>query len=394
MKVLYLLNRIPWPLKDGGAIAMYSLMKGLALQKIEITALAFNTNKHFVDNDTIQAKLGSLATWHTISIDTSIRLSGAMKALLNNQSYHAIRFYNENYERKLITLLQNQTFDFIVCDSIFMAQYIYTIRKYSRATTVLRQHNVEWRIWESLAKQTTNRLKKWYLKVLAKQLHKFETHFIQQFDKVVSITDEDAVSFRKMGVKVPIHTCPVGIAISEQPIYADTSAVFHLGSMEWQPNVEGVNWFLNKVWPKVVANIPHAQCFIAGRGMPDNWKQRIIQGVYMVGEVQDASIFMQNKSIMIVPIFAGSGIRVKILEGMRAGKAIVTTSVGVHGIPCKPNKHLLVADDENTFANHIISLIHDNQKRKQLGSDGFDFVASNYEISSVAKQLIDYITYR
>lgn len=392
MRFLYLLNRIPWPLKDGGAIAMHSMLQGLTDLGVEITALAFNTNKHFVDEKTVQAKLGGLASWNTIPIDTSVRLSGAIKALLKNESYHAVRFYSTDFEQKLVDLLQKQQYDVVVCESIFMAQYINVIKAHSSAITVLRQHNVEWKIWNTLAAQTNNWIKKNYLHILAKQLHAFESHYIQQFDKVVSITDSDAVDFKQMGVKVPIHTCPLGIRIGEQPKLTDEAAVFHLGSMEWQPNIEGVNWFLEEVWPLVISQQPSASCFIAGRGMPEDWKQRRIPGVSIVGEVQDANAFMQDKSIMIVPIFAGSGIRVKILEGFKSGKAIVTTSMGMHGIPCEPNKHLLVADDKDTFAAHIVSLIVDAKKRKQIATAGFDFVAQNYELAHITKRLINYIT--
>jgi glycosyltransferase involved in cell wall biosynthesis len=392
MKILYLLNRVPWPLKDGGSIAMHSMLQGLSSLGVEITALSFNTNKHFVNNQTIENKLSSIATWHTIPVNTNVSLWGAVAALLQNQSYHAVRFYQSRFEQKLIDLLQQQTYDVVVCESVFMAQYIQTIKTYSNATTVLRQHNVEWKIWDTLAKQTNNWIKKQYISILAQQLKRFEIRYLQQFDKVVSITDADANEFIKMGVKVPIHTCPLGIRIAEKPNLPDGAAVFHLGSMEWQPNIEGVNWFLEEVWPLVIEKIEGANCYIAGRGMPESWKQRNIQGVNMIGEVQDANVFMQDKAIMIVPIFAGSGIRVKILEGMRAGKAIVSTTIGVQGIPCEPNKHLLLADDKNTFANHIVSLINDSVKRKQMALNGFEFVSENYDQNRITQKLIDYIT--
>jgi polysaccharide biosynthesis protein PslH len=162
MKILQLCNRVPFPLKDGGAICAYNIYKAYYQAGNLVTLFALNTKKHWVDEKTVQHNLAAFGKVETAIIDTNVTLIGAVKNLFSYDSYHVSRFDNEAVHQKIKSILQQNEFDVIHIDTVFMCPYLPTIRKYSHAKIVLRTHNVEHLIWHRLALQT-NGIKKWYL---------------------------------------------------------------------------------------------------------------------------------------------------------------------------------------------------------------------------------------
>jgi glycosyltransferase involved in cell wall biosynthesis len=390
MKMLFLINRVPWPLKDGGAIATYQHIRACADAGCDVTVLAFNTTKHFIS--ALPEELIRNITWHTVNLDNRVTIWGALQAFIKNESYHASRFRNAAFATQLEQIIANLSLDVVVFESIFMAHYLPVVRKHTRATTVLRQHNVEWQIWSSLATQTHNPIKRLYLRVLAQQLKTFETAYLNAFDAIVPITHTDLHTFEKMGLAIPAHVHPVGVSVAALPPYqTDTPVLFHLGSMEWRPNQEAIHWFIEKVWPQVHQVLPTLTCYIAGRGLSATLFSNQ-PGIHIVGEVSDAAAFMHDKPIMVVPIFAGSGIRVKILEGMALGKAIVTTHMGIRGIAAQHNKHVLIADTPSEFAQAIIQLATQADMRKTIGKAAYIFACENYDLNKITAELLQFYT--
>lgn len=363
MRILQLVNRVPWPLIDGGSIAYYRFIYGYHQQGCQVSVLAFNTSKHFVAE--LPHELTSIANWQLVPLDNKVTIGQAFLNLLGNQSYHMQRFYSIAYERKLIGLLQHQQFDTIVCETIFMAQYIDVIRKYSKAKIVLRQHNVEHQIWQTMAATETNWFKKWYYQLLATRLKKAEQAILNKADGVASMTQNDSLVFKQMGCILPIHNAPLGIDDTylkrDTQIKPASFSFFHIGSMEWQPNKEGVNWLLKNVWPQVVAYNPEAQLHLAGRKLSAQANLPFTQQVIVDGEVNDAYAYMEQYQIMLVPLFSGSGIRVKIVEGMALGKVIVSTSLGAQGIPYTHGQNIMIADTADEFYQCMVQLINNQE---------------------------------
>lgn len=392
LRVLLLMNRVPWPAKDGGTLAHYNLYKGLADAGCKVTLAALNTSKHFTDTNNLPPAFTRLGELHTAFIDNRVKPIAAFLNLFSDKSYHVERFISSDFKNKLIELLKQQAFDLIIADGLFMAPYIATIRQHSKVPVWLREHNVEYRIWETLANQTTNPLKKWYITLLAKRLKRFEQEAVNRFDALITLTQDDEQGMRLLGCTKPILVAPVGMVFNQsvskiQPL---PLSVFHLGAMDWQPNQQAMLWFIKEVWPMVTAVMPDAVFYMAGKSMPASFKQYQSKSIKVVGEVDDASVFMLGRQVMIVPLFAGSGIRVKILEGMSLGKAIVTTSLGGQGIQAEHGKHLLVADDAATFAKAILMLLADKGAVETMGKNAQQLAFEVYDNNKVTEKLLKF----
>ncbi|MBC7426441.1 MAG: glycosyltransferase family 4 protein [Bacteroidia bacterium] len=392
MKILVIGSRVPYPLKDGGAIAAYTHLKGFAEAGEDVSFYSLNTLKHFVDNKTLLEKFSFLHQIHTFKIDTSLKPLDAILNLFSNESYNIIRFYNKLFEDNLVKYIKENNFDIIQFEGLFASMYVKEISKVSKAKLVLRQHNVEHNIWGGLALTEKNSLKKWYLKLIYNRIKKYEIEILPHFDAIIAITEEDKIVFKKYTEK-PVFTSKAGIDINVISNNKPSSKVYHIGSMEWLPNLEGVNWLLTEVWPLVENKIPDAQLFIAGKMMPEEIYKYQSNTVKIMGEVPDAAEFISDKGIMVVPLKSGSGIRMKTLEAMAAGKAVVTTSTGLQGINAQNKEDVFVADIANDFAENILMLIENQNLREATALKANHFVNKNFNNTILIKDLLKfYIT--
>jgi glycosyltransferase involved in cell wall biosynthesis len=158
--------------------------------------------------------------------------------------------------------------------------------------------------------------------------------------------------------------------------------------MEWMPNQQAILWFIKHVWEPVSEKYTSLKFYIAGRGMPESFLHLNEKNLVCVGEVADAKQFIQSKQIMIVPLFAGSGIRIKILEGMALGKAIISTSLGAQGIDVVNGKHLLIANTATEFIEAIDSLVSNPQLVSDLGNNARKLIEEQYDNEQVIKRLL------
>jgi glycosyltransferase involved in cell wall biosynthesis len=383
LKVLIIGSRIPWPLNDGGAIATYNLLKGLSELGVEVHYMSLNTIKHFVDEATIAKEFSFLKAIKPFTIDTKI---SPIKALLNvfqTSSYNIDRFTSLEFRDTIQAYIDENNFDLIHFEGLFVSQYIDLIK--TNIPALLRQHNIEFHIWKTLANTTQFIPKRIYLNFLAKRLEKFEKRIIQKFDAVVSITEEDNHFISTQNFKGLQCAIPAGIEIKEnKDCKLDYHSIYHIGSMEWMPNQEAMAWFHNGIWPKVTSKNKDVKFYMAGKNMAETYNAWNTDQFIVAGEVKDQEAFKSNKSILVVPLKSGSGIRIKTIEAMLAKKAIVTTSQGALGLPIKHLEHCLIADDSEQFAQAIISLTKDLDLRNKIAENGYHLALQNFSNQAVS----------
>ena len=156
------------------------------------------------------------------------------------------------------------------------------------------------------------------------------------------------------------------------------------------PNEEGVRWFIDQVWPHVHKQFPDLKYFLAGRAMPGWMKELRVPGVEVLGEVEDARAFIASRSVMIVPLFSGSGIRIKIIEGMAAGKTVISTLLGAEGIHYSNGENILIANAPCEFFDMISLCIEDPSRRKMIGNNARMLIESEYDRDAITQRLISF----
>jgi polysaccharide biosynthesis protein PslH len=396
MRILQLTNKIPYPPKDGGAIATLNISKGLARLGHKVDILGMNTDKHYVDLTQIPADLASLLSINEVRVNTRLSLWDAMKNLLFSEyPYNAERFFNQPFTHALIKLLQQNQYDIIQLEGLYLAYYIKIIRKYSNARIALRAHNIEHEIWERNARHEKSLIKRWYLLKLSFRIKRFKLSIMNHYDFLIPITERDCAQYHKLGNTRPTHVVPVGYDMPLQghdPKNVNYPSLFFIGALDWFPNQEGLLWFLEKIWPALMKKKSSLVFHIAGRNAP-KWLQkrfREFPGVNFIGEIDDAHQFMNQYAIMIAPLFSGSGMRVKIIEGMALGKTIVTTSIGAEGIDVDSGKNIFIKDTEQDFLNIIDQVLNNKSLFDGISREAFNFVKNKYDNQMITASLADF----
>ncbi|MCT4623006.1 MAG: glycosyltransferase family 4 protein, partial [Schleiferiaceae bacterium] len=203
------------------------------------------------------------------------------------------------------------------------------------------------------------------------------------------ISAEDGKFFSQFGKRQ--LSMPCALEMSNYPDFPSTkNNFFHFGAMDWMPNVNGVKWLIKEVWPKVVSEIEEAKLVIAGKNMPEDLLGINDKGVEVVGEVDDSSEFYEDNGIMLVPLLSGSGIRIKIIEGLGYGKTIVSTKIGSEGIPVESKKEIVIADDAEAFAQAMIELYSNLESRLKIGKQARLFAQENYGTDKLSVELLNF----
>ncbi len=385
MNILQVCNKIPYPLKDGGAIATHHMAKGLIEAGANLDILAMFTSKSKVDKSSVKNYLNSVGV-HVVELvetNTDVSLAEVLKNLMfSDLPYNAVRFITKRFRIKLQEMLINGNYDLVQFEGLYLMPYADTVKKFSDARIVLRAHNIEYEIWQRNYKTQQNLLKRAYFRILARRLQKFELNYVNRYDFLVPITKRDERKFNEMGNSRMSYVCPFGFdfgLIAPSKFLHETKDVFYIGSLDWLPNQEGLEWFIKDVWQKILKRHPGIKFFVAGRNAPP----RIVRlcseyHVDYLGEVDDAYRFMESKAIMVVPLFSGSGMRVKIIEAMAAGKVVITTSTGAEGIELKNGEHLIIADDAKEFVSGIENLLSNHDDYLHIVKNAINFVRTGY----------------
>ncbi len=392
MKILLLCNKSPWPAIEGGPIAMNSMVEGLINAGHQVKVLAVNSNKYYVDLKQVPEAYRKKTDIELEYINLRINPVHAFLNLFTKKSYHVERFISSSFRKKLIHLLKEVEYDIVQLETLYMAPYLNEIRQFSNAKVVLRAHNVEHLIWKRMVKATKNPLKRKYLNHLAHTLENYELNTLNQVDGIASITKKDAIFFSKH-TQTPIIDIPYGIHADQfkvQNSINDFPSLYHIGAMNWMPNLEGMHWFIDKVWPQVHNKHPNLRCYLAGRHMPVWLKPGLKTNIEVVGEVTDAHRFIHEHAIAVVPLLSGSGIRIKIIESMALGKPVITTSIGAEGINYTDGKNLLIADTAESFAEAVTRCATDQTLCEELGKNARKLVEKEYDNHKLIERLVHF----
>ena len=393
-KVLQICNKAPYPANDGSSIAIYNMAKGFIENNVYLHLLSINTKKHFKPDNEMPEDFRREAHYTSVYSNTNTSAAGAFLNLFTGDSYFVSRFYFRDFEKKIIETLKEYSFDIVQLEGLFMGVYIPAIKKYSNAKIVLRAHNVEHFIWRRHIAHEKLSTKKLYLTLQNKRLKKFELKVISQVDAIVPITKTDEEEFKKLGFKKPIFTCITGVDVKSYQtklnLNEKAKTIFYFGSMDWLPNQEAATWFLDNCWETVHKAVPEAKLIIAGRGMPLEFFHITRPNVLIVENVENGKAFFQQHQVMIVPLWSGSGLRIKIIEGMAYGKAIISTSIGAEGINYTDRRNIMIADNAADFSNAVITLLTENTKRTEIERNAAEFATAEFDNFKVVSKLIQF----
>lgn len=387
MKILFLSPTVPFPLTDGGRIRVFNLLKQIA-QKSDVTLLALETQPTDAEGVAQLQQLGIQV--HLVpNAPTLPRLSfrTLANAFFKRQPITVARYDLPAYRQKFKDLIATDTFDLVHYEMFHTAQF----RTETDLPSVLSQQNVDSAIWQRLCDETTNPFYKFAYWTQQLAFQRYERVLSPQFDAVTCTSDIDAAVFQRHCTEDVIEIIPNGVDVAHyQPDFsAEAPAhLIYIGSMDWYPNEDAVAFFADEVLPQIHAEVPEVKFSIVG-GNPSARVQKLAEreGVVVTGRVPEIKPYFAEATVFVVPLRIGSGTRLKILEALAMGKAIVSTSVGAEGLDLKDGEEIFIADEPKVFAEAVTRLLKDPSLRRRIGENGRARVEQDYDWRSISEKL-------
>lgn len=372
---------------------MASMINALLTNKVEVDVLCFNTVKHYhTEEEIVKHSPKGLDLQH-VYLDNRVRPFPALLNLFTSSAFHVSRFKQSAFQRLLLQQLGEQSYDLIQLEGLSMAVYLPLIRKNSNARIVLRAHNVESIIWQRHLQVEKNPLLRNYLRLQNRRLAKFEKKTAYEVDAIVCITEEDLREFSLLQPGKVALSIPCGVNLEDYPQCSQKEKLYdlvYIASFDWLPNRQGIKWFLSDVWPKVLNQRPETTFRLGGRHMPQDIIDRESSQLKVEPVVDDMKAFICSGKLAVVPLLAGSGMRIKILENMALGLCQVTTDIGAEGIKLTNGEDIILANDPAEMADKIIALLDNPERSAAIGISARKNAGENYANKSLGKQLVEF----
>jgi glycosyltransferase involved in cell wall biosynthesis len=381
MRILLLTLVVPNPPDSGPRIKTHYLLRYLA-QRHAVTLVSF------VRSDAEAAAARALEPHckgvYTVPIQRSrLRDIGYLFASVGSKRpFLMLRDESKAMRQLLRALLARQHFDLVHADQLNMAPF-------ARATglpMVLDQHNAVWTIFQRMAQQERG-VKRLLLELEWRRLRRYEGRVCREAHAVMSVSAEDRTALLAAGAAEPIPVIPIAVdvaGIQAVPRRPDAQGILSMATMYWPPNIDSVLWFTREVLPHIRRSAPDAPFYIVGARPPAEVQALANQpAIEVPGYVEDPRPYLEASALLIVPLRAGGGMRVKILEALARGIPVVSTTIGAEGIDVTPGEHLLIADEPAAFAEAVLRVLGDRALGDRLAKAGRMHALTRYDWRSV-----------
>lgn len=397
MKVLFLSQIVPYPPHGGVLQRGYHLIRELG-REAKVHLLAFIHPDVLVTEEALRESRTALGKfceaveyvplWPKAS--SVHRVAAVAASAASSQPFSVIAHRSSAFQRRVSALVDQGGFDLIHVDTIALAQFV---GARCQIPTVLTHHNIESLLMERRAGAEPRRLAKWFIGREAAKLAAYEERIMRRFDVniVVSRSDEAILSTRVPGVRTALVPNGVDIEYFTPNSGDENPALIYTGGMNMFANRDAVMSFLRDTWPLIVERAPDVRFYAVGQDPPKELVEFSARDprVVVTGYVTDIRPLVRQAAVYVVPLRVGGGTRLKVLDALAMGKAMVSTSIGCEGIEVQPGEHLIVADTSADFANATLALLADKPRRLRLGRAGRSLVESRYSWRTVWGQLLD-----
>lgn len=401
MRILFLTQIIPYPPNAGPRVKTWHLLRYLSENGYDVTLASFVRP----DEEEYVPVLREVCTAvHTVPIRRS-RVSDVGYWLKSHVSRRPFLIERDDLAgmRQLVRrLLASEAFDVVHADQLTMTQFALDVQRLEqgkRPFIVFDAHNATWTIWERMRENAPTFLKPVY-QIEENRIKQYEGMLVETFDHTLVVIDPDRDALLE-GVDMSkrpqlagrISTVPIAIDAQKlQPIRRKPGShnIMTLGSLNYPPNLDGIRWFMRDIFPLIQQRVSDVTLTVIGKNPPPEFHQMAAQSegaIVVTGFVEELKPYMEAAAMMVVPVRAGSGMRVRLLEAFSCAMPTVTTTIGMEGIAAEAGKEILLGDDPQSFADASVRLLQDTALQESLARNGRLLAENRYDWRAVLQQM-------
>ena len=395
MRVLWVKASKLLPVDTGGKIRSFNILRRLA-ESHELTLISYYGGPRDLDYEAALPR--QFPRSHVVY--TAVPDSEGFRGILDYAwrvprltPYSISKYTHPAVSNLIASELSSGRFDVAICDFLHPTL---NFPKKPPIPCVLFQHNVESALWHRMATTESNPLRKLSYTLESARMSRYERQTLARFRHIIAVSENDRQQMLDM-LKATGETCeitvvPTGVDTKQFQVAAPSSAtpprIVFTGSMDWEPNIDAVEYFCGQIWPRILAEFPDAIFQIVGRSPFAKVLRLASKSVQVTGTVPSVTDYLRDATVVIVPLRIGGGTRLKIYEAMAMGKALVSTSIGAEGLSFQNGRDLMLADDASSFADAILLLLRDAQLRRRFEQAAV-VQAAQFDWSVVAQQFAD-----
>ncbi|MDO9234428.1 MAG: glycosyltransferase family 4 protein [Aquabacterium sp.] len=391
MKILIVTTKSPYPLFEGRALRTYNLLKQAAGEH-EIHLLSFVQTQEDLDGIEHMRSICKVVEYEKLYFGGAKMqiLKDAVCELFSAAPLPIIKYRTAGMRARLKRLMAEHHYDLVHLDMLHLGEYIDLC---GNTPVVLIEHNVEHVILDRRADNETRPLHRAYLRYQARKLKSYEASACLRADHVVAVSELDAQHLRDIAPGAQVSTVPNGVntsyfAAQDTPIKPH-NLVF-VGGFTWFPNLDAIRYFCEDILPLLVKAVPDLRLTVIGKQPDTPVVDEIARHphVHLTGQVDDIRPYVDEAAAYIVPLRIGGGTRLKILDALSMGKAIISTSVGCEGLAVEDGQTIVIADTPETFSQAIVRVLNNPDEARAIGQRGRTLVEQRYDWAAVAKGLM------
>ncbi|MCB0334069.1 MAG: glycosyltransferase [Bdellovibrionales bacterium] len=391
MKILWITPSIPYPVEDGAKKATEALVQTLSKQGVSLHLVTSDPREINTAEQSEIIKYLGLTSLSYVRGKKRPFLRAAVQPLT---PLTMLRFTTQPFRKLLESKRQEGGWDAVVYDGLHPAAHAIHHGSYrsfwGQVPTIYRAHNVESEIWRGRSHQAVSFVEKIIFTFQTLLVRKFERSVLSSVAHVATVSDSDAALLQAAKTQTKVSTVPIGFSFHSSVLnYSQKNEqLLFVGRIDWKPNSEGLVWFLRHVWPEVKKHRPQISMVIVGSGDATSLASDLNQeGVVFAGRVDDVTPYYAESQLSLVPIFYGSGTRVKVIESVANGCPVLSTPLGVEGLEMEKGSDFLCESDVQGWVEAIVSF--DDQKGKELAVNAYRSLEKKWGCEESSRRFVD-----
>ncbi len=383
MKILFVTHMFPYPPDDGGRIGYYNTLKYLS-RRHELVLVSLCSKKDEAGLEAMREFCADVV----VQEDKGWSASRLARGVAGSPPGTASRYFCRRFGQLLRETIVRHKPDLVELQHANTASYLPFCG--NGCPVILREHNVEFKVWERQAEYTNGIVKRLGMRILANRVRSFEADIANRFTRCITVSEADERFLRAVSPGARITTIPLGVdteyffpvAAAEKPC-----SMVITGSFAWKPKQHNLRVLLSDIYPRIRALLPEAKLTVVGKGVTaELLRLAKDQGVEVAGAVPDVRPYLASASLVLNYLESGGGIALKVLEAMAMRRPVLSNDLGVEGIALTAGRDAEVANSKEEFAQAAARLLRDPLSRGRLSENGYRFVQRSYAWSEISRR--------
>lgn len=385
MRILFISPYAPVPPTFGGALRIFHLLKNLSVNH-EVSLLTFGGEK---EKTLLENYFGNyIKDYHLVATTWAWQYKRLAQfyALFTPNSFFSLFSKSDEMQNKLNELLEINTYDIIQMEFPIMANF----KLNSDAIKILDEHNIEYDNFYGMFKYAKTPIRKLHYYREFKKTKEEEINICKKMDSINVVSKRDNNILDKEIPDIPKFIIPNGVDVKyfkPSRIDPEPNSLVFTGMMGYVPNNDGIQYFLDEIFPEIVKEVPEVKIYIVGNKPSKKLLQRASKNIIVTGYVFDVRPYIWRSNVYVVPLRMGGGTRLKVLEALSMKMPVITTSVGCEGIEVKNGESVLIEDHPKIFAKKTIELLNNHELKNKLIKNGYELIQSKYSWETITHNL-------